>query len=118
MSFLTAEQVKAVRLKDSKLIPIAGVEGKSIRLLRMSSSAALQMRELRTQIANGTKTDKDLFLLLLEQGCADETGTPLTGEDAQQLFEVLPIDELSKLVADITAAIPQADAGKAPASKP
>lgn len=118
MPFLTAEQVKAVRLKNSKVIPIEGLDGRSIRLLRLSSSAAFLMRELRKQIADGTKTDKDLFLALLEHGCADEEGTPLTAEDAQQLFEVLPVDEIKNLVTDISAAIPSEAPGKTPASKP
>jgi hypothetical protein len=113
MPFLTPEQVKAVRLNKSKVVPIEGTD-KNLRLVRFSSSAAIEFSVIQADVAAGKTEQKELFLYMLEHGCTDEAGEPLSKEDAQQLLDLLPLDTFLGFMADIkkAAELPKADPGK------
>lgn len=105
MSFLTAEEVKAIRLKGSELLPISGIE-KKIRLCRLSGAAAIEFPILQAKIKAGEKTNRDLFLFLLSSSCTDESGdTKISTEDAAMIFDETPYAEVLEMIARIVNAL-------------
>lgn len=104
MAFLTPEQIRAVRIKGSKIVMLAGIE-KEIRIIKMSSGKAIESQELQQEIRQGKKSQSDMIRFMFENTLAEIDGTPITQEDAVVLFNLLPVDGLSNLVLEINQLI-------------
>lgn len=108
MPFLTAEQVLAMRNRGADTIKLDGID-KSIKVLRAGASKALDMAQLQADQREaknvGPAAQRALFLFMLEQFCSSTDGTPLTREDAEQLFTVLDLTEVTDICNRITASI-------------
>jgi hypothetical protein len=102
--FLTAEQIRKVRLNGSKQVAIDGTD-KPLRLIKLSGAAALEVGEIQKAVEKGERTRKEMFLFLLAHAFTDDSGEPLTAEDAEMLFDLLPIQTISNLVNQVTASI-------------
>ena len=102
MAFITPEQVKAVRLKGSKLITLESID-RSVRVVKMASGRALESGELNAEVKSGKRRQSELMLFLLEHACADEAGNMLTHDDAATLFDILPMNELVTIVNEVNA---------------
>jgi hypothetical protein len=113
--FLSAEDLKAVRLKGSKVIELAGLS-KKIRLTKLTGAAALELPKLQDKIKAGQADQIELFKFLLSKSCTDEAGEyRLTAEDAQVLVDELPYETVTSIVNQITeelGAKPQVEPGK------
>ena len=108
MPFLTQEQVRAVRLKGSTVVPVDRL-GKGIRVALVSGSRAFQLRELQQAAAK----ERDVFVFMLQAACVDDDGNPFAREDAEQIFDLLTMDELASIVSEVTKSL----GGKAKASQ-
>lgn len=98
MPFLTEEQVRAVRLKGSETIKLERLE-KSIRVVLVSGNKAFEIRELQSLTdAKTPKGQRAIFMFMLEAACADDEGNLFTHADAEQLFDVLSLEEVTQLV--------------------
>lgn len=100
MAFLTPEQIREVRCKGSRLIAVDEI-GKSLRLLKMSGACATKAEEFQTEVEAGKRKKTDLFHFMLQNVCADEAGNLLTPDDATTLVELLSLESLTKLLAEI-----------------
>lgn len=102
MAFMSPAEVKAVRLRGSKPIIIEGLN-KEARIIKMGADAQNRSAELQAEIAAGKRPRNDSILFMFENALAEPDGTPLTADDAVQLFKLLDLPELTKLVNDIAA---------------
>lgn len=109
MAFMTPAEIKAVRLKDSKVVTVLG---KQVRVIQMASAAQMKSAELNQEILAGRKKTSDSFLFFLEHGLSNLEGDRFTAEDAAIIYELLPQPELISLVEEITALV-----GKVPMKK-
>lgn len=101
MSFITAEQVRAVRMKGSKTVHLDELD-KDILVVKMSSSKSLVAGDLSAEAKKGDSAKKAEFMVFMfEHGLADTSGVPLTHEDAVTLFDILPIETTMKLLSTI-----------------
>lgn len=115
MSFLTADEVRAVRIRDSKLVPIVGT-ARAIRVVNMAASSGPLIQDLQLEIAAGTKKQTDLFLFMLQASCADEKGDLLTEADARELYGTLTQDEILGLISVVSSTVKKVDVGNSAAS--
>lgn len=104
MAFMTPAEIKAVRLKGSKVVTIEAL-GKEVRIIKMASAAQMKSAELNEEVRAGRKKTTDTFLFLLEHGLSDLEGNPLTADDAKTIFELLPQSGLLSLVKEISTLI-------------
>jgi hypothetical protein len=113
MSFLTADQKKAIRLEGSKVIELEG--GIKLRTAKPSGRSALKGGELSAAVEKGQKPQSELFAFLIQSACLTESGEPLTAEDVNDLLEVLSVDAVGNLIKQLTDAFstkPEAAPGK------
>ena len=106
MSFLSPEQVRAVRVKGSKIIKPDELE-KEIRVIKMSSSATLAAKEIQEAVKNKTKSQSELMVFMMENALADLEGNRISHDDALQLFDLLSIEAIGKIVTEISSLIGQ-----------
>ncbi len=112
MAFLSADEMRSIRLRGSIQVSIEGIS-KSIRVVKMSAARQLEMVVKQGKLkATATASDgmdpagqRDLFLWMMESACTDDLGNPFTKEDASQLFELLQLGEITDLVEKISATI-------------
>lgn len=102
MAFLTPEEIKAIRSKGSKVVRLESID-KDIRLIKMSSSLALEAEELQEDVKSGKKNRSALMLFMMQHACTTLEGEPLTEPDARALFELLPLSDISLMVNEIAA---------------
>lgn len=102
MSFLSPEQIRSVRIKGSKVVNIEGL-GKELRVLKMSSGAAAGAGLLQEQVKAGVKPNSALLVHMLAHALSDLDGTLLGVEDAQMLFDLLPMEAVVTLVNEVSA---------------
>lgn len=100
MPFLSPEQIRAVRIKGSKLVAIEEID-RSLRVVRLASGAALEAEELQKAVRDGSRKRHELVLFMLEHALADEQGNMLSAQDARTLFDLLPMSVVSKLVNEV-----------------
>lgn len=105
MAFLSPEQMLAVRKFGSKLITLEALDGKQIRIVKMSSNAQLESEALQQEVRAGKRTQADFLRFMLQSACAEVDGTLLTEQDARDLFAALPLDEVTILIKEISALI-------------
>lgn len=98
MPFLTPEQVRKVRLKDSVLIELPRLE-KKLLVVKISAAKANAIADVRD------KGSAAYFMFTVEACCADESGELLTKEDAEQLFDLLSLEEVVDLMKRVTAVL-------------
>ena len=96
MPFLTEAEIKALRIRDSKVITIQSIQ-KEVRLIKVRAEAQNRSLELHEEIKAGKRPSTDAILFLFENGLAQLDGTPLTAEDARVIFSFLELDELTTL---------------------
>lgn len=104
MAFMTAAEIKAVRCKGSKVVVLEGLD-KEVRIIKMAAEAQLASQELQAAVKEGKRAKSDMLRFMLEHALADLEGTPLSAEDAAQIFQLLSMPALSKLVTEIGALI-------------
>lgn len=100
MSFITPEQVRAIRMKGSNVVKLEELD-KEIRVIKMSSGGALEAAEITELVKVGKKTNRDVLLFLISNACADLEGNLISYDDAVVLFNVLPMASLSKLIDEV-----------------
>ncbi len=110
-SFFSADEVRKLRLRDAVSVPIAGIE-KSILVVQMNANRQIEMATKREELLAATagkttdpKLQRDLFLWMLEAACTDADGNGFTKESAEQLFEVLRLEEITSLVGKISSSL-------------
>ena len=106
MSFLTPEQIRAVRIKGSKIIKPEELD-KEIRVIKMSSNSTLVAKDLQTEVNAGKKSQSDLMIYMMENALADLDGNKISHEDAALLFDLLGIDAIGKIISEISSLIGQ-----------
>lgn len=105
MAFLTPEQILGIRKKGSKLISLDSMDGKQIRVIKMSSTAQLESEALQLEVKAGKATPADFLKFMLKSACADMDGVLLTEQDAAELFNILPLEDVTVLVHAISGLI-------------
>ena len=121
MPFLNPDELRAVRLRNATKFPIPGTT-RSLNVLQLGAARTQELAQIEGKLkaaqAAGPKehaaAQRDLFLFMIEGGCADEKGDILTAEDAQQLYAALTLDEISSLANAITDSIKPKTAVVAP----
>lgn len=96
MAFMTPDAIKAVRIKDSKVITIERI-GKEVRIIQMSAEAQDLSAALHEQINAGARPKRDAIIFMFEHALAELDGTPLTAEDAKLIFSLLDIPSVTAL---------------------
>jgi hypothetical protein len=94
MSFISADQVRKVRLKGAKPLLIDGLDLK-LFVIKLSSDATFEAGAMQDEVTAGTKKPRDVALLMLANGVADETGNPIGPAAALELLQLLPVEELN-----------------------
>lgn len=97
MPLFTQEQIRNIRLKGSRLLAISAID-KAVRVVRMSSTRALEAGELQAAVKAGTRRQSELVVFMMTHAIADEAGNMLTPEDAATLCDLLPVGELTRIV--------------------
>ncbi len=95
MAFLTADEVRTVRLRGAKRLPIAGTS-RALMLVKMSSANGLAMTKLQAT-ADSPDAQATLFRFLLTSSCTDEHGNLLSAEDAEQPVGDVLVDATRQL---------------------
>lgn len=101
MTFMSVEQVRAVRLKDAKKVHIASID-KTVHCVKMSARAALESQDIIKAVREGKLGQSRYVMFMLEHGLADERGDMLKSEDVSMLFDLIEMDEAAKLLSTLT----------------
>ncbi len=102
--FLTKDEVRAARLRGQVKFPIAGVN-RSISVVAMVASRALEMRDLQKKLSAGEISQIDLFRMMVQNACVDEKGDLFSAEDVDQILGTLTLNELVSLIGLINTSL-------------
>lgn len=100
MALLTAEQVLAVRLRNSKPYKIDELD-LELRIVKMSAAAAFEVEKLRVKLQAGAAEMSELILMMLMASCADTKGKLLDKPAAEQILGLMSLDAMNALVASV-----------------
>lgn len=64
----------------------------------MSSSAQLETQQIQKAVAEGRAGNKDFLLFMVRNSCADMAGNMFTDEDARNVFDLLPLSDVTSIV--------------------
>lgn len=97
-AFLTPEQIRKVRIKGSTVMKFEALDDKELRIVKMSSSAQLETQEIQKKVRDGKLTNKDFLIFMVKNACASMEGDLFTDEDATGVFDLLPLEEITRIV--------------------
>lgn len=98
MAFLTAEQIRKVRIKGSTVLKFDALDGLELRVVKMSSGAQLATQDVQKEVAEGKKSQRDFLIFMLKNSCAKMDGELFTDEDANTVFDLLPLEDVTRVV--------------------
>lgn len=105
MPFLTRDQIRKVRIKGSKVMKFDALDGAELRIVKMSSSAQLQAQEIQKSVADGKLSTRDFLLFVVKNVCADINGDLLSESEATDVFDLLPLNDITSIVNESAAMI-------------
>ncbi len=97
-AFLTPDQIRKVRIKGSTVMKFAELDDKELRIVKMSSSAQLETQQIQKQVRDGNLSNKDFLIFMVKNSCANMEGDLFSEDDALGVFDLLPLDAVTRIV--------------------
>lgn len=97
-AFLTPEQIRKIRIKGSTVMKFASLDDKELRVVKMSSGAQLESQSIQKDVAEKKLRQKDFLIFMIKNSCAQMDGELFTDEDAEGVFDILPVDDVILIV--------------------